>query len=76
MIKNIISDIGNVIFEFDTSGFIDKNIEAEEKEKGAGGGAWCQPYDPVAYGKTPERVRAKAAGAGDQQEKERMIKWN
>ena len=33
MIKNIISDIGNVLFEFDTSGFIDKNIEAEDKEK-------------------------------------------
>lgn len=33
MIKNIISDIGNVLFEFDTAGFIDKNIEAEDKEK-------------------------------------------
>lgn len=33
MIKNIISDIGNVLFEFDTEGFIDKNIEAEDKEK-------------------------------------------
>ncbi len=33
MIKNIISDIGNVLFEFDTSGFIDKNIETEDKEK-------------------------------------------
>ena len=32
MIKNIISDIGNVLFEFDTSGFIDKNIESEYKE--------------------------------------------
>ena len=29
MIKNIISDIGNVLFEFDTSGFIDKNIETD-----------------------------------------------
>ncbi|TKZ36218.1 HAD-IA family hydrolase [Brachyspira catarrhinii] len=33
MIKNIISDIGNVLFEFDTTGFINKNIEAEDKEK-------------------------------------------
>ena len=33
MIKNIISDIGNVLFEFDTAGFINKNIEAEDKEK-------------------------------------------
>ena len=33
MIKNIISDIGNVLFEFDTEGFIDKNIEEEDKEK-------------------------------------------
>lgn len=33
MVKNIISDIGNVLFEFDTSGFIDKNIETEDKEK-------------------------------------------
>ena len=33
MIKNIISDIGNVLFEFDTSGFINKNIETEDKEK-------------------------------------------
>ena len=33
MIKTIISDIGNVLFEFDTAGFIDKNIEAEDKEK-------------------------------------------
>lgn len=33
MIKNIISDIGNVLFEFDTTGFINKNIETEDKEK-------------------------------------------
>lgn len=33
MIKNIISDIGNVLFEFDTAGFINKNIETEDKEK-------------------------------------------
>ncbi len=33
MIKNIISDIGNVLIEFDPSGIIDKNIEAEDKEK-------------------------------------------
>lgn len=33
MIKNIISDIGNVLFEFDTAGFIEKNIETEDKEK-------------------------------------------
>lgn len=32
MIKNIISDIGNVLFEFDTEGFIDKNIESEDKD--------------------------------------------
>lgn len=32
MIKNIISDIGNVLFEFDTTGFINKNIENEDKE--------------------------------------------
>lgn len=32
MIKNIISDIGNVLFEFDTEGFIDKNIEAKDKD--------------------------------------------
>ena len=28
------------------------------------------------WAKTPERAGAKAAGAGDQQEKERMIRWN
>lgn len=33
MIKNIISDIGNVLFEFDTNGFINKNIEEEDREK-------------------------------------------
>ena len=33
MIKNIISDIGNVLFKFDTTGFINKNIETEDKEK-------------------------------------------
>lgn len=32
MIKNIISDIGNVLFEFDTAGFIDKNIEDRDKD--------------------------------------------
>lgn len=32
MIKNIISDIGNVLFEFDTAGFIDKNIEDKDKD--------------------------------------------
>ncbi|WP_295157687.1 HAD-IA family hydrolase [uncultured Brachyspira sp.] len=33
MIKNIISDIGNVLYQFDVNGFIDKNIDDEDKKQ-------------------------------------------
>ncbi|WP_300711963.1 HAD-IA family hydrolase [uncultured Brachyspira sp.] len=33
MIKNIISDIGNVLYQFDVKGFIDKNIDDEDKKQ-------------------------------------------
>ncbi len=33
MIKNIISDIGNVLYEFDVEGFINKNIDEKDKNE-------------------------------------------
>lgn len=33
MIKNIISDIGNVLYEFDVKGFINKNIDEIDKKQ-------------------------------------------
>lgn len=33
MIKNIVSDIGNVLYEFDVNGFIDKYIDEQDKKE-------------------------------------------